>query len=150
MLMDIWLKSSGHQVTLLTHGTNVHLHFSAAEFLPPAFHSKGDIAVTGSHRPLQMSGGWGQGRCCPRIHLLISRERRVWGQAQPTIFTPWLRQGHRVHTPWKGTAIRLQPDTWTRTHSFQWAATGQCRGDNCYRRRAIEGAITQHRHPELY
>lgn len=58
-----------------------------------------------------------RGRCCPRIHLPISRERGMWGQTQPTIFTLWLRQGHRVHTPWKGTAIRPQPDTRTRTVS---------------------------------
>lgn len=141
MLMDIWLKSSGHQVTLLTHGTNVHLHLSATEFLPAASHSKGGIAVTGSHRPLQMSGGWGQRKMLPQDTPADQQGKENVGTDTTHHFHAVAETGPSCSYPMErhccqATARHKAQD------SFQWAATGQCRGDNCYRRWVTESPIT--------
>ena len=151
MLWNIWLKSSGHQVTLLTHGTNVHLHLSAAEFLPPAFHSKGRIAVTCSQRPLQMSGGWGQRKMLPQ-------DTPADQQGKEDVRTNRTHHFHTVAETGSSCSYshgKTLPSGHSQTQGPGHTVSNRQQlasvlGTPVMKDSTIEGAITQHRHPELY
>lgn len=104
-----------HCCTLLTHCCLCPPASQCSNSLPPAFHSKEHIVLTGSPGLLQMSGGWSQ------MKILLTAYTSVWGggcggRHNPPFPWLWPRQGCHACTAWEGTGIRSYSDTRTRTH----------------------------------